>query len=156
MGECEYYEEIQLQQWATIMLSLFVVAITPTLILEYVAVTREPLLLGFYLFMDFFFLIVLLNFRKMSIRIHNRELVTSFGYIREKIKLDNLMSSQRIDARLSVYTGMGIRVGGDGSLAYLPRLGEAIKLEQITGRPFVFSTNNSKQILEILNQYCTG
>ena len=53
---------------------------------------------------------------------------------------------------MSVYTGMGIRYGGDGFLAYLPRLGEAIKIHFNNGRPFVFSTRNQEKVLEILNQ----
>jgi hypothetical protein len=47
---------------------------------------------------------------------------------------------------------MGIRYGGDGSLAYLPRLGDAVKIHFDNGRPFVFSTRNQEEILKIIKK----
>ncbi len=149
-----YTEEVPLTQWAAIMIGLFITVLTPTLLLEALGVLEEPWLLWFYVVMDLFFIIVLLNFRKMRIIINSETLRVSFGVIKKNIPLVDIQACEAINASLGVFTGMGIRYGGDGSLAYLPKLGEAVKLELTTGRPFVFSTNSSEQVLEILKQYC--
>jgi len=149
-----YAEEVPLTQWAVIMLGVFITILTPTILIEAMGVLEEPWLLWLYILMDLFFIIVLLNFRKMRITIDSETLKVSFGLIKKNIKLVDIQSCEPINATLGVFTGMGIRYGGDGSLAYLPKLGEAIKIELTPGRPFVFSTNNHEQVLEILNQYC--
>ena len=149
-----YTEEVPLTQWAAIMIGIFITILTPTILIEALGVLEEPWLLWLYIFMDLFFILTLLNFRKMRIIIDPETLRVSFGLIKKTIQLVDIQACEVINATLGVFTGMGIRYGGDGSLAYLPKLGEAIKLELSTGRPFVFSTNNSKQVLEILNQYC--
>jgi len=149
-----YTEEVPLTQWAAIMIGLFITILTPTILIKALGVLEELWLLWLYIFMDLFFIIVLLNFRKMRIIIDHEMLRFSFGAIKKTIKLGDIQACESINATLSVFTGMGIRYGGDGSLAYLPKLGEGVKLELTTGRPFVFSTNNSKNVLEILNQYC--
>jgi len=149
-----YTEEVPLTQWAAIMIGLFITILTPTILIEALGVLEEPRLLWLYLIMDLFFIIILLNFRKMRIIIDPETLRVSFGAIKKTIQLVDIQACESINATLGVFTGMGIRYGGDGSLAYLPKLGDAVKLELTTGRPFVFSTNNSEQVLEILNQYC--
>jgi len=149
-----YTEEVPLTQWAAIMIGLFITILTPTILIEALGVLEEPRLLWLYLIMDLFFIIILLNFRKMRIIIDPETLRVSFGAIKKTIQLVDIQTYESINATLGVFTGMGIRYGGDGSLAYLPKLGDAVKLELTTGRPFVFSTNNSEQVLEILNQYC--
>lgn len=149
-----YYEEVPLTQWATIAIGIFIAALTPTFILEYIAVQREPHLLWVYAVFDLFFIAMMLNFRRMTIRIDTDRLRVSFGVIKKTVKLQYITGFERIDAKLTVYTGVGIRYGGDGSLGFLPRLGEAVKLSLSSSRPFVFSTNNSGKILETLHQYC--
>ncbi len=140
--------------WATIMIGIFITILTPTALLELLAVYKEPKLLYFYLVLDLFFIVILLNFRKLVIEIDDEYLVASFGLIRKRIRLRDIVSSEKIDAKLSVFTGMGIRYGGDGSLAYLPALGDAVKLYFEETRPFVFSTKNHEQVLTILKKYC--
>ena len=149
----KYREEVPLTQWASIMIGLFITVLTPTILLEALGVYKEPKTLLLYVLLDTFFIVVLLNFRKLKVTIDDEYLVTSFGLIKKRINLSDIRASEAIDATLSVYTGMGIRYGGDGSLAYLPRLGEAIRIHFDKKRPFVFSTKNQEKILEILNQH---
>ena len=153
MADPVYSEEIPLTQWATLMIGIFVTILTPTVLIEAIGIREEPSLLWFYVFMDLFFVVIMLNFRKMRIIIDSESLITSFGLLKKKIPLKDISRCEKINASLSEFTGMGIRYGGDGSLAYLPRLGEAIKVTPVSGRPFVFSTNNSVEILEILKVY---
>ena len=147
-----YREEVPLTHWVTIMIGLFITILTPTLLLEIFAIIKEPKLVYFYLILDLFFIATLLNFRKLVIEINSEKLVASFGLIKKTVKLADIVGFEHIVAKLSVFTGMGIRVGGDGSLAYLPSLGDAVKLYFKDSRPFVFSTKNHNQVLEILGQ----
>lgn len=136
------------------MIGLFITVLTPTIILETLAVHREPGLLWLYVILDSIFIVVLLNFRKLEIVIDSTHLAASFGAISKKIRLADIKSCEPVDATLSVYTGMGVRYGGDGSLAFLPSLGEAVRLRFDSGRPFVFSTRNREQVLQILSHIC--
>ena len=153
MINSSYREEVPLTQWATIMIGLFITVLTPTFVLETFAVNREPWTLWLFGVLDVFFIVVLLNFRKLVIVIDSKYLVASFGLITKRIRLADIKQCEPVDATLSVYTGMGIRYGGDGSLAFLPTLGDAIKLRFESGRPFVFSTRNQEHVLQILAQY---
>jgi len=153
MDSVVYREEVPLTHWATIMIGLFITVLTPTIILELLAVYKEPRSLWLYIILDLFFIVILLNFRKLVIEIDSTYLVASFGVIKKRIKLDDIKSCESIEATLGVFTGMGIRYGGDGSLAYLPSLGDAVRLSFDEDRSFVFSTKNQKQVLEKLNQH---
>ncbi len=146
-----YREEVPLTHWATIMIGLFITVLTPTILLEIFSVYKEPRTLWFYIILDLFFIGILLNFRKLVIEIDSSYLDVSFGVIRKRIRICDIRSCEPIETTLSVFTGMGIRYGGDGSLAYLPSLGTAVRLRFDVGRAFVFSTNNRDQILQILN-----
>jgi hypothetical protein len=149
-----YKEEIPLTQWATIMIGLFITVLTPTILLEALAVYKEPRTLFLYIILDIFFILILLNFKKLIITIDNECIVASFGLIKKKIMLAEIRACEPINATLSVYTGMGIRYGGDGSLAYLPSLGDAVRLRFEEGRSFVFSTRNQEQVLDTLRPNC--
>ncbi|MFC1802354.1 hypothetical protein ACFL0D_00110 [Thermoproteota archaeon] len=148
-----YREEVPLTQWALIMIGLFITVLTPTILLEVLAVYKEPWSLTLYVALDLLFILIMLNFRKMVITIDSTYLLASFGLIKKKIILEEIKACEPITASLSVFTGMGIRYGGDGSLAYLPSLGDAVRLSFENGRPFVFSTRNQQQVLDILNSH---
>ena len=154
MDSIVYREEVPLTYWVSIMVGLFITVLTPTITLEILSVYKEPRSLWLYIFLDLFFIVILLNFRKLVIEIDSSYLVASFGIIKKRINLGDIRSCEPIKATFSVYTGMGIRVGGDGSLAFLPSLGDAVILDFDHGRSFVFSTNNRGQVLQIITQYC--
>jgi hypothetical protein len=147
-----YREDVPLTRWALFMIGLFVTVLSPIILLEALAIQVEPRLLWLYLLLDLFFIIILLNFRKLTVEIEETQLVVSFGVIRKKIHVESIISCEPVNATLRVYTGMGIRYGGNGSLAYLPKLGEAVKLNIKDSRSFVFSTRNQKTVVEIIRQ----
>ena len=147
-----YREEVPLAYWAAIMLGLFIAVLTPTFIREAYPVTREPRLLWLYLALDLIFVTVLLNFRKLVITIDSTQLHASFGLISKRVNLRDIRTCEPIEATLSVYTGIGVRYGGDGSLAFLPKLGDAVRVSFDTGRPFVFSTVNREKVIETLTR----
>jgi hypothetical protein len=134
------------------MVGLFITILSPIILLESLAVHIEPRSLWLYVILDILFIIILVNFRRLTIEIDQTHIVASFGLIRKKIRLDSIISCEPINATFRVYTGMGIRYGGDGSLAYLPVLGDAVKLNIRDARPFVFSTRNQKTVIEVVRQ----
>ena len=147
-----YREEVWLAQWASIALGIFIAILTPLFILQLYTVSKEPTLTILYLVLDIFFVSVFVNFRKLDIVITNTWLTVSFGLIRKKITLSNLVACEPVQAKLGVYSGFGIRYGGDGSLAFLTSLSDAVRLELVSGRPFVFSTRNQRKIMDIIRK----
>jgi hypothetical protein len=110
----------------------------------------EPklIILGFSL--DAFFIAIYLNFGKLVIRVSEDELSVSFGFIKKKIPIKDITMAKTTTARLGVYGGNGIRIGGDGSLAFISNFGDAVKLDRTKSRPFVFTTKNPDKLINII------
>ena len=87
----------------------------------------------------------------MEIVIYPKKIHVSFGILKKKILLSEVLTCEPVSASLGVYTGAGIRVGGDGALAFITKIGgDAVKLGLISSRPFVFSTNNQHEIIDTI------
>ena len=146
-----FNEKIPLNRWTSIVLGIFIAILTPLLILQFFAASKDSTLLALFAFMDLFFLLVLLNFREQVTEIDSESIRVSFGLIRKRILLVDLLGCEPIQARLVDYTGNGIRVGGDGSLAFLVSMGDAVRLRRKSGRSFVFSTRMQVKLVKIIN-----
>jgi len=146
-----YSETVQIPRWTSITLGILIGIFTPLIIFQYFAATKEPSLIGLYTGLDLFFVVVYLNFRKLDIRITSSSVYVAFGLIRKEIPVENIVSCEPIATRIDVYSGNGIRIGGDGTLAFITWFGDAIKLQLRSGRPFVFSTNNQDETIEIIH-----
>jgi hypothetical protein len=147
-----FSEKIPLNRWTSIILGIFIAVLSPLLVLQLFATSRELTLLVVYASMDLFFITVLLNFREQVIEINSEEIRVSFGLIRKKLLLGDLLSCEPMQARLGVYGGNGIRLGGDGSLAFLVSMGDAVSLKRKSGRTFVFSTMKQVELVKIVNE----
>jgi hypothetical protein len=148
-----YQEKIWLSQWMSIALGLFIGILTPLMVLQIFATSREPYLLGIYLVLDMFFILVFINFRRLDVAIYPTHILVSFGVITKKIPLKEVLSCEPVKASLGVYSGAGIRIGGDGALAFITRLGgDAVKLRLVSSRPFVFSTNRQTEITDAIQK----
>ena len=147
-----FNEKIPLNRWTLIVLGIFIAILTPLLILQFFAVSIDPTLLAVFGFMDLFFIIILLNFREQVTEIDSESINVSFGVMRKKILLGDLLACEPMQARLGVYSGNGIRVGGDGSLAFLVSMGDAVRLRRKFGRSFVFSTTMQVDLVKIINE----
>jgi len=100
-----------------------------------------------------FLLLMFRNYRGLEIRVSDKMLQVNYGiFNHKKIPLENIVSCELAKASFRRYGGVGVRLGIDGSWAYTTSFGDAVKIIQRKGRPFVFSSNNSKQICNILNQ----
>jgi hypothetical protein len=147
-----FNEKIPLNRWTSIIIGIFIAILTPLFILQFFAVSREPTLLVVFASMDLFFILVLMNFREQVTEIDSESIKVSFGLIRKKILLGDLLSCEPMQARLGVYSGNGIRLGGDGSLAFLVSMGDAVRLRRKSGRSFVFSTRMQVELVPIINE----
>jgi hypothetical protein len=131
-------------------LGLLICVFTPLVALQVLASSKEPFLLWVYAVLDLFFVIVFVNFRRLDVSIYSTKIVVSFGWIRKTISLNDVLSCEPVKASLGVYTGNGIRFGGDGSLAFITSFGDAVKLRLRSGRPFVFTTNRTSEVIDLL------
>ena len=147
-----FNEKIPLNRWTSIILGIFIAILTPLLILQFFAASKDSTLLAVFSSIDLFFILVLLNFREQVTEIDSESIRVSFGLIRKRILLVDLLGCEPMQARLGVYSGNGIRVGGDGSLAFLVSMGDAVRLRRKSGRSFVFSTRMQVKLVKIINE----
>jgi hypothetical protein len=93
------------------------------------------------------------NYRGIQIRITSKELIISYGLLNRKhIHMSNIVSCEPTKANFGKYWGVGVRYGTDGSWAYSTSFGNAVKITQLKGRPFVFSSNNPDEICAIISR----
>jgi len=93
------------------------------------------------------------NFRKLNIAIDSEKIEVSYGTIKKTISWNDVVSCESTRARMSVYGGVGIRLGIDKSLAFTTSLGNAVKIVRKSGLPFVFSTNDPEKLSRLINEY---
>ena len=100
-----------------------------------------------------FLLIFYGNYRGIQIRITSNELIIRYGLLNRKhIHMANIVSCEPTKANLRKYLGVGIRYGTDDSWAYSTSFGNAVKIIQLKGIPFVFSSNNPDKICSIISR----
>ena len=137
----------------SIALGLLIAILTPLTILQIFASSKQPYLFGLYFILDLFFIFLFINFRMMEIVIYPKKIHVSFGIIKKKIMLSEVLTWEPVIASLGVYTGAGIRLGGDGALAFITKIGgDAVKLGLTSSRPFVFSTNRQNEIIDTIQR----
>jgi len=148
-----YQETVWLSQWMSIAMGLLIAILTPLIILQIFASSRESYLFVFYLILDLSFILLFINFRRLDIAINSTQIHVSFGIIAKKIMLNEVLTCEPVKASLGVYTGAGVRIGGDGSLAFITRIGgDAVKLRLMSSRSFVFSTNRQIEITNTIQK----
>jgi hypothetical protein len=98
-----------------------------------------------------FVLFLFWNFRGLEIKISTNELLVKYGVFNKKsIRLDEISSCKVTKASFSRYGGVGVRYGFDGSTAYSTSFGNAVEIVPISGRTFVFSSNNPEEICKTI------
>jgi hypothetical protein len=131
------------------LLYLFILAIT-----IWVSVSiRNPSLAAVVAIPTAFLLILCGNYRGIQIRITSNELIIRYGLLNRKhIHMANIVSCEPTKANFGKYWGVGIRYGTDGSWAYSTSFGNAVKIVQLKGRPFVFSSNKPDEICSTISR----
>jgi hypothetical protein len=99
------------------------------------------------------FVLIMLNFSKLSIQVDSEKIRVSFGILGETISWNEVISCNVIKARFGVYGGAGIRLGIDNSLAFTTSFGNAVRIMRTSGRTFVFTTKNPTKLSKIINEH---
>jgi hypothetical protein len=145
-----------LSQWMSIAIGLLIAVLTPLIIFQIFASSREFYLAILYFVLDLFFILIFINFRRLDVTIYPTVIIVSFGIITKKIPLEKVLSCEPVTASLGVYTGAGVRIGGDGALAFITRIGgDAVKLHLSSSKPFVFSTDRQNEIIYTIQNLIT-
>ena len=101
----------------------------------------------------FFVLFLFWNYRGLEIKINSDNLSVKYGIFNKKSIRISLITSCRVTkASFGRYGGIGIRYGFDGSTAYTTSFGNAVEITQKEGRNFVFSSNSSEKICNLLRK----
>ncbi len=100
-----------------------------------------------------FILILLLNFRGITIQVSSEKLTVDYGLLNHKsIRLDEIVTCKIVKASFRRFGGVGVRYGLDGSWAYTTSFGNAVEIVPTKGRTFVFSSSNPERICQLVNQ----
>ena len=100
-----------------------------------------------------FVLVLYGNYRGIQTRITSKQIVVRYGlFNRKSIQMSDIVSCEPTTANFGKYWGVGIRYGTDGSLAYSTSFGNAVKIIQLKGRAFVFSSKNPNEICSVISQ----
>jgi len=114
---------------------------------------QNPLFAVIISFPLIFLLLLYRNYRGVRIRITSKELIVSYGILnRKRIPISDIASCEHTKANFGKYLGVGIRYGTDGSWAYSTSFSNAVKINQLRGSPFVFSSNNPDEICSIISR----
>lgn len=151
-----YKEHQQLGKWTTILFGIVLACLTPLIFLEALVVSREPTGLYIYIVLDLTFLLLFLNFRRLTIEITEDIISVSFGFIKKSIPVGNVVSCEACHVGYGMYGGPGIRFGGDGSFAFIASMGDAVRLDRVKGRSFIFSTSRQDDVVSLLNELIEG
>lgn len=98
--------------------------------------------------------LTLANFRLLIIRITAERLEVRFGLFRSRTRLADIVQMQPDAATFHRYLGVGLRYGRDGSLAWVPRFGPAVRFARRNSHfPLVvFSTRNPEAMLAAIRK----
>ena len=79
-----------------------------------------------------FLILVYLVFMRLDISIDPERVEVRFGIIRKTIPIEEIVSCEPTHAGFTVYGGVGIRYGIDGSMAFTTSFGDAVKIRKRT------------------------
>ena len=150
-----YRESIWISKWFFILFIGIIVVLSSVLVVQLIfglLAGWTPAVTIVFLTLIVAFGLITLNFRKLSIKVNSENVEVGYGIIKKKISLNEVVSCEPTMAKGRVYGGVGIRLGVDGSLAYVTSFGSAVKIMRRNGMPFVFSTKNPEKLSEIINK----
>ena len=153
-----YRERLVMAHWVSLLLG-FVMGILAVVIYvgPYFGINlgRKTILTTVLLGAEALLILVYLVLMRLDISIDSERIEVRFGIIRKTIPIEEIVSCESTHASFTVYGGMGIRYGIDGSMAFTTSFGDAVKIRKRRGRSFVFSTNRPFEVLEHINRLIT-
>ena len=150
-----YRERLVMAPWVSLLLG-FVMGILAVMVYVdlYFGINlgRKTILTTVLLGAESLLILVYLVFMRLDISIDPERIEVRFGIIRKTIPIEEIVSCEPTHASFTVYGGVGIRYGIDGSMAFTTSFGDAVKIRKRRGRSFVFSTNRPFEVLEHINR----
>jgi len=124
---------------------VLVIAFLP---IDFEAIVGIEVSLGILVFVLFLFV----NFRGIRIQVTSNSLFVTYGLFNKFINFDEIESCRVVKASFGRKCGISVRHGLDGSTAYTTSFDNAVEIIPKNERVFVFSSDNSDKICEILKQ----
>jgi len=151
-----YEEKIPMLNYVIAIMTISAIIILIILISQFtskaipVGVVLRVLLVIIFLFN----LVVLISFRRLTITVIGDILSFGFGRFRAEVNLKDIIAVEIEDYVFSKYYGYGIRMGRDGTLGYVPKGGQGLRIA-IRGnkRAYFFITDHAPELKNILEKY---
>lgn len=147
-----YHERVWLSWWVWTVLVVVIVASSTALLGRgnFFAFEKPPLpILYVCLLLDVIFVFVALNFRKAEIQITQEGVTVSYGIVRKQISTGEIVSCKPARMRLSLYGGVGLRLG-ENDLAHY-KAGDAVEITAKTEKTVLIPTNRPQELSRIVN-----
>jgi hypothetical protein len=103
-------------------------------------------------------LVVLLSFiyatfRRLEITVDAEGVTLSYWWIRRVVPFSDVSSVELTKITPSEYSGLGLRYSTRGGEAFSNRFGDAVRLNRKNDEPVVFTPENSRRTLGIINEF---
>ena len=96
------------------------------------------------------------TFRRLEITVDADGVTLSFWWIRRGVPFSDVSSVELTKITPSEYSGLGLRYSTSGGEAFSNRFGEAVRLNRKNEEPVVFTPENPRRTLGIINEFKNG
>ncbi len=146
-----YSEKQSLVWWVKLAFVLGMIGIVLGLILS----PRDPKtpfwLTPFLILIGLALVFMFANFRSLEIKVQGRFLEFGFGIFRKKIPLSDIVSCEETQVSFVRCSGIGIRLGMDGTICYNSRFGKGVRIKiRNKRRDYVLTSDNPQALCRAL------
>jgi len=150
-----YRDKIATYYFITVLMSLTALIILGILLSQFTS-RQIPLTIPIQLFLIVLFLlniVVLISFRELTVLITDDKIFFGYGKFQKKFQRSDIEAVELSEYKFSNYLGYGIRFGRDGTIGYVPRGGQGLKIKfKIEKRAYFFITNRADELKNILQK----
>lgn len=148
-----YKEFVRIHPFITIAIILIQLILITTIVTTSIYVSESiAFTIPFCSILLVLFVFIGINFRGIQISVFKDFIEVKFGILNKKIiPFREIIKCEMIKVLFKTYMGLGVRIGFDGSLAYTTDFKKAIRLTYNNDKMFVFSTNKSQELFELLS-----
>jgi len=96
---------------------------------------------------------IFINFRTLEISVSGGRLTVGYGFIKSRVRLNDILYAEAVRPPFWRYGGLGIRLGLDGSVGYVVDYRRGVRVTRRRGPPIFFNTRNPEQLMNLLQKY---
>lgn len=155
----EYYRETLFSRFITAIFTVVIGWLLYSLLHQVFVgpLGSRPASNQFLLVMILFFIVLAVNFSRLSIVVNSQGVMVGYGVLKHRIPWDNIGGCYTDETSAVMYGGFGIRLGrvkGKWRIVYNVIGGPRVVLQLKRGwyREFVFSTKNPEAIMGIIRK----